>query len=306
MTEASAWACLRESGDTYAVPAAEVMGIVGSERLQANPRPGPALGWLLDVAGDLPVLALPGSAAGRHENRQVVLLHAPRPVGLAVDTVASLLTIPSERQRQLPPRLAGPLFSRAAMHEGQIVLRTSAGAVAAALATSDFRTGPVETAAPGIDAPAGIPELAPLNAPAGRMLIFVAAGGRTRFGLAARQVIEIIRPDRWRRLPGAPESTLGMVTWRDEPVPIVDLERALGFRGAETVGGLRLLIARSLAVPALIAFAVERVTAILQEPLPGQRRPLPDHLRTDWMPEIYEHDRLHVLLPDLDRMVGAL
>jgi chemotaxis signal transduction protein len=301
------WLPLRAAGEPYAVEATRVLATLGTDRLQRNPAGHTPLGWLLGIEGDLPVFGLAG-AASNPDPAQVLVLDGPPSVGLAIDSLSPATKVAVTGLRRLPSPAGGGLFRRAALAAGEIVLEVDPAAVATAVAAADYREQRGSAVRPVETPPAGDRDFALPPAPAGevkRLLIFAAAGGGTLLGLAASQVIEIVRPAHLRSLPGAPRAVLGLIAWRGEPVAVVDVEWAVGLATPAPPPGARLLVARAVASDQVVALPVERVTAILQGPLRGRRLPLASGQSAPWVREVYEDDGRRVLLPDLDQLLGA-
>jgi chemotaxis signal transduction protein len=299
MTELTDWLRLREGGAAYAVHAASVLADYATERLQQSPSPRGALGWLLGIGGDLPVFGLPGSPRRRSGKGRVVVLAATRPVGFAVDAIEGFEEHVPSTFRRLPPRILGRLFTGAAVDGEEVILVVEPEGVAAEVAASDFRILPIYSVS--VTVPFPVPPAAPpdpVSIP-DRLLVFAGSSGTVQFGLAAEQVLEIIQPTQVRTVPGAPDATLGLIAWRDEPVPILDLELAVGARSGPPPGG-RLLLARGLATGGVVAIPVQGVTEILQRPLKGEVRALPLTQGASWVRQVYEDPGRRIALPNLD------
>jgi hypothetical protein len=300
MMEETDWLRLREAGEAYAVDVSQVLGDYGTERLQLNPTPNGALGWLLGIGGDVPVLNLPGTARRRPVTSRIVLLAASRTVGVGIDIVEGTEVRPSADLHWLPRAIGGGFFKAAAVLGGEVVLLLEPEGAAQAAAASDYRTAQ-ET---GVTAPFPVLSMAP-EAPSpepdapSRLLVFTACGGKVLVGFPAHQVVEIVRPTKIRSVPGAPSSTLGLIIWKDQPVPILDVELATSATSTPAPTG-RLLIARAPSSGALAAIPVEKVGAILQGPLRGKVVRLPAEESATWVRQAYVADGRKVALPNLD------
>lgn len=95
-------------------------------------------------------------------------------------------------------------------------------------------------------------------------------GGRgVSFALSISQVPEILNPVPLTRVPVAPPFVLGLINWRDRPVPVIDLDWRLGLRNAlgGDTGRTRLLIARGRRPDALVGFLIHPSVRTLRLPI---------------------------------------
>ncbi len=93
------------------------------------------------------------------------------------------------------------------------------------------------------------------------------------FGLSITQVTEVLRPRPLIPVPTAPPFVLGLINWRDRPVPIIDLDARLGSTASPKSpanGHSRLIIARSVGRDAFVGFPIQSVVRTLPLPLPHQ------------------------------------
>ncbi len=106
------------------------------------------------------------------------------------------------------------------------------------------------------------------------MLFLLFQLGSDRYALAAQDVIEVLPLIALKQLPQAPHGIAGLLNYRGQPVPVLDLSLlALGQPAAQRVS-TRLLITRCTVndssgapVEKLLALLVERATeAIAKEP----------------------------------------
>jgi chemotaxis-related protein WspB len=102
------------------------------------------------------------------------------------------------------------------------------------------------------------------------MLFLVFHLGADRYALAANEVVEVLPMIALKQIPHAPQGVAGLLNYRGEPVPVLDLSLlALGRPAAQRVS-TRLLITRAGeagGTEKLIGLLVERATeALTKEP----------------------------------------
>jgi hypothetical protein len=271
---------LWHGGLAWAVAAARVCEVVGTERLQRNPRPtaGWPYGWLLGEREEVPVF-LPGAAglaAGEKGIGAVVVLQpaaGPR-CGLAVATTEEVREEPISRLRLLPAAAAGCrwAFPRVILWDEGLALEIAPEAVPRLAAILGGMEAPPagETVPPAVGAPA--PGLAPLgtSVPAGLFVFALPGFGALHFALPAAQVVEVLSSPASRPVPGAPELLLGLCAWHGEPLPLLDLARAIGLPSTAASGNGcgHALVARAAHSRQLLAFPVASLVGMRQGPFP--------------------------------------
>jgi chemotaxis signal transduction protein len=135
----------------------------------------------------------------------------------------------------------------------------------------------------------------------------MAAGPRPLlFGLSLTQLLEVTEPPPLTVIPGAPEFVRGVVAWRDQPVPVLDLAQRLGLPAVHPEDGerRRLLVAHEPGHTP-IAFLVRSAVRILRLPLPHQTcaGPLPIHPALLRASVELEHET--VVVPHLDAILAG-
>ena len=135
--------------------------------------------------------------------------------------------------------------------EATLILLLAAEKLAPGAAASERIPSPVRRAAPessAAQATDAAPDV-PSTRRAGQLIIFASPNldegeRRISFGLSISQVLEVLDPLPIIPLPGAPDFVIGLVNWRDQPTPVIDLAGWLGL-GQKTVGqsAARLLMA---------------------------------------------------------------
>ncbi len=224
-------------------------------------RPSP-VGWLPGKEGDIPVFSLESqlgrsslaplsTEGGSGASRRIVVLNPPpsppqagrsergRPWALLVDRVSQVIQIPADRVVPLPPIVVNPSadhFKGVIKLDEELILFLSPERLHPDASLSAGR--PVREAA----SPSPDPILSTRSPTAsaegrrrrhGQIVIFSIAephpGERAlSFGLSISQVPEILEPLPMIPVPAAPVFVLGLVNWRDRPVPVIDLASRLG------------------------------------------------------------------------------
>jgi chemotaxis signal transduction protein len=234
--------------ESYGLDMSWVRSIQRTDRFRRNPEAGnqssALVGWLPGNEGDIPVFSLAGrlgrSSNGDSALQRIVVLYPAeeekRPWALLVDRVSQVIAIPAERTVPLPPVVVSP-----AADYFQGVIRLGDELI---LFLSPERLHPEWTAA---EAKSHNPELAGAQSPdheskikrpesqvggRGQLMLFSTtkppSGERpVSFGLSISQVPEILVPLPLVPVPAAPAFVLGLVNWRDRPVPVLDLDARL-------------------------------------------------------------------------------
>jgi chemotaxis signal transduction protein len=235
------------------------------------------VGWLPGTEGDIPVFnlasqlrcpSLPPLSTEEESGasqRIVVLNPSPsppqageskggRPWGLLVDRVSQVIQVPSNHVFPLPPVVINP---SADYFKGLIKLDEEL-----ILFLSPERLHPdasLNTSRPVREATSLIPSIKSPTASAGgqrrsygQIVVFSITEPHPgeqalSFGLSISQVPEILEPLPMIPIPTAPAFVLGLVNWRDWPVPVIDLADRLGFAAEANLTAnerIRLIIAR--------------------------------------------------------------
>jgi chemotaxis signal transduction protein len=95
--------------------------------------------------------------------------------------------------------------------------------------------------------------------------------GRQRplaLGFCASQVLEVLQPQVLQPVPLATADMLGLLRWRDWPVPVIDLAYHLGLPPLSRSGLQRVLVARLGDQP--LGIAVTPQVRVLRLPVPNQ------------------------------------
>ncbi|HLX08259.1 MAG TPA: chemotaxis protein CheW [Thermoanaerobaculia bacterium] len=324
---------LRFGGLPWAVAGDAVREVVGTERLQRNPRPaaGSPYGWLLGEREEVPVY-LPGECGpgdpgnpGNASAAAVVVLQpaaGPR-CGLAVEAVDEVRQEAISRLRLLPEPAASRrwAFPRVVLWDDGLALEIAPEAVPHLAASADpagaFGEAARSAAAAVLTAGEARFDAGPwvrrAAASAGLFVFALPGGGAVDFALPAAQVVEVLPAVAPRPVPGAPAPLLGLLAWRGEALPVVDLALAIGLAPAPaSPPGGRLdhaahaahaVVARAARCRQLLVFPVVRLAGVRQGPFPQPATATaPFHGARRVLGAFGDGERM-LVVPDLD---GAL
>lgn len=305
---------LRLGGQSYCLPMAAVRTIERGDRLRRNPSGDRPLGWLRDTRDEVPVHSL-ASVLGRTSHvasgTVVVLPGRHGYWGLMVDEVERALDLPASRIQALPPVAqegASRLFHGVAVLEGgELVLGLSLASLCPdnqpTLEASELDDAywPVAAAAPGRT-------LTSAGDQSRRMLLFSAStredeASSVTYGLSIRQVVEIVPTPTLIPVPNSPPCFLGLLPWRGQAVPAVDLALALGIPSALYERSPRLLVARTGDSQALVAVPMSVGAGSVELPLPESLGPGRLPLRRVLARGVFDVKGDTLVIPDLDAML---
>ena len=284
---------LRHGGMLWAVAGDSVVEVVGTERVQRNPRPtaGSPYGWLLGDAEEIPVFLPPESGLATRAPGAVVVLQpsiGPR-CGLGVEAVEEVREVPVSRLRLLsaPADLVCRwAFPRVILWDDGMALEIAPEAVPHPL-----------VGMPQLDVP-----LLQTSSSSGLVVFALQGFGELRFALPTSQVVEVMQSSAPRRVPGARAALLGLCAWRGEPLPVLDLALAVGLpspppRGEGFAHGL---IARARRTRQLLVFPVERIVGVRQGPFPQPATPAPPFPGARQILGAFAFGDQVLVVPDLD------
>jgi len=127
-----------------------------------------------------------------------------------------------------------------------------------------------------------------------------------QFGLSITQVLEILAPLPVIGLPGAPDYILGLVNWRDRPVPLVDLPVRLGLAASAEPGSPRLMIVRdaSRKQDQIFGFLVRPNIQMLRLPVDYRAVGTKFEIPKKYVKGIVEIQDQITILPDISKVVS--
>ncbi len=322
---------LRYGGLPWAVAGDAVCEVLGTETLQRNPRPaaGSPYGWLLGEREEIPVYlpaecgpGNPGTPENASAAAVVVLQPARGPrCGLGVEAVDEVRQEAISRLRLLPAPAASRrwAFPRVVLWEDGLALEIAPAAVphlAASAGPAGATAAAREAAQNAAALCAGEAQfdvglwLQPAPSSAGLFVFALPGGGAVDFALPAAQVVEVLSAVAPRPVPGAPAPLLGLLAWRGEALPVVDLALAIGLApapapppGGRLEPAAHAVVARAAHGRQLLVFPVQRLAGVRQGPFPQPATAAAPFHGARWVLGAFGDGERVLVVPDLD---GAL
>jgi purine-binding chemotaxis protein CheW len=267
--------------ETYGLEMGCVRGIERGDRVQWADNADGSVGTLLEEDGNVPVFSLAKLLGRPFQNRgsqlSAILLQVPRPWALLVDRVSQVSQVATDCVGAVPFALSGKhaeKFHAVVRHEGELLLLLSPDRL--------LDSGPAEEPQPskrrqGKRPPfqhlAGDPASIPPHQ--GQLILFkplatLRPGRPISWALSIAQVLEILDAPPLVPVPSAPDFVLGLASWHDQSVPVLDLARCLGLPSSQTEVRPRLLVACGSDPSQQLAFQVKPSIRILRLPVPHQ------------------------------------
>jgi chemotaxis signal transduction protein len=222
-------------GETYALDMACVRGIQRTDRLRPHPGRAGAVGALPTRDGDVPVFGLAellGRPSRAGAAQQVIVLHDGfRTWGLLVERVAQVASVPTGDLHPMPTRTGagGPRAFQGILRLGTDLVPLLAPAWLHPDGAPDDAEPPSPYLPPRTDDVAGRRGSRAVTPQAqGRLVLFTTADPRPTerplvFGVGLARVLEVLEMPRLIPLPGVPPHLLGLATWRNRSIPVIDL-----------------------------------------------------------------------------------
>lgn len=318
--------------ETYCVEMAAVAAI---HRLDHSPAPmeNGLVGYIDDRGQRVPVFSLAhrlrrDTASGRRY--AIVVSGSEKPWAMAIDEVTQVMAIRSDSITSLPPFLAGQcpfkgtvvvpregldvaLDATSPQGNGRDETKSESDSdVSMMLLLATEQMGPnVSLPARGLDSTPWEEDAVPTPpAPAnsrrrGQMVLFpLDPDANTKpnlvLGLSVHQLMEVLEPTPKLAVPLAPDFCHGMICWRHQPVPVVDLHQLLKIHCP--VERPRLVVVRSAATGDYMAFPVYADMKMLRLPVPHAPCGRALSLARQWVRAIFELESQTLVIPDLRRI----
>ena len=290
-------------GMNLALPMSQVVHIMGEANVRRNDMAIRPYGWIDDPAGEMPVIDL-GSCLGkaahvhgspcqfitiRDHGRNLVLLiqkvFRVRQPGMT--HFKSLLTPVHHLSRSL--------FIAAAREEPTLFLLDFEGlAHLAGLETKPFPSLPSRQSHSQVWACDSTPSMLSFSSNA--------VDSEPRWGLSTTQVAEILKVASFDDLPVVPDYFLGLLWWREEPVPIIDLNLRQGKMEKSPVE--RVLIARLLGASSHIGLSCNSDMRIERDLGDYQTLDLDPLVHPSFAIAAFEKGQQVVVIPNIDAILA--
>jgi chemotaxis signal transduction protein len=315
--------------EDFCLEMTSVRQIEAGEHLKINEESTGPLGWINYQGSDLPVYALrekidPGnySATADHHEGRVLIMDCAEPLAVKVDRVNGIIEASSDKIVPLP-LITDPLGQN--RYRGIVKLadqwqlypnhQTFVATTRPPQVYSD------EVSINSTQIPIIINSTTPRQGNSfvsikPQLLMFSSAVPRTvanedepiMFALSLTQVKELLAPLPLISVPGAPNYVLGMVNWRDQPVPVIDLKVRLGIKTSlidpeEMDPRSRLLIARSPHSEQIVGFLINSMVKTFALPIPYEpftSRPMVD---LQLCSGLYDIEGLPLVIPNLEAVL---
>ncbi|MBX7219526.1 MAG: chemotaxis protein CheW [Blastocatellia bacterium] len=299
-------------GERYGFDASLVTRVSTGDRMQPDPSPIGRLGWYPEGDSRLPVYdlgALVGSPApAGTQPAQVLRLESPQGAWMiGADTVTRVTKIAAESYFALPDSLTRRLraFSGLVRLEQEWCLYVNAArfhpetGVFAAQTGALWRTAPRTGSLKSIVPPAG-----PVPAPDRLFFFSLPDCPNLVCALLPMQVIQVLPFPALVALPGAGADMPGLLPWRDQLVPVLDLRKRWdlpltpGF--SENV---KLLVAQGSHSTTMLALPVDGRVSVGRLPQQTTVGSLADFsLSPAEIRGVFETDLGRLVVPDLDEL----
>lgn len=294
--------------ESCAVDADRVHGIQRVDRLRRQPGPAGLVGCLPGRSGDLPVYGLAEmlgqSSVVDQAKHIVVIVTSTGPRGLLVNRATQMGAVAPSVLEPLP----GVTGQRSADHfrgvlklERELVLLLDvdqlgqASSPAPACRPVPQRTVGTPSVTGGQGDTRQVILFAPSAAPAGERPIL--------FALSIAQIAEIADGLTVCPVPGSPEHVRGLVQWRSQIVPVIDVARRLGLASGEVQGQSRLIVAQLNQGEQMVALLVQSHLSVQRLPLKCVPALRPLDVDPELVHGIVELDQETLVLPNWKRIV---
>jgi chemotaxis signal transduction protein len=295
--------------DSFVLDLGQVSGFQRAERLRAVREAGPAPFALVSPAGEVPVFGLAG-LLGRSQpllqpSQHVILIRTAAGLwGLLADQVSRALKVEAGAHHPLPlllhawPAVPADQVVVLQRTEAQLLLIPERLHPEGRQAYHPaFRSAPVEQRRPG-------------RVAQGQLLVFApgecwAGPRRLLFGLNLALLQEVIDLPTLVPVPCVPDSVLGLIVWRDQVLPVVDLGRCLGLPLTQLQRCAHLLVVATGTDAGLVCFPVLPGIRMSALPVPHYpcTRPLPlDLARAHGAVEL---QRETLVMPNLKKILAG-
>ncbi len=269
------------------------------------------IGWLPSNEGDIPVyhmagrLGQPYSGSTDNDQQRIIVLPSPAPFtngprekgqpwGLLVDSVSRVIQTSTDNFSLMPPLAIDPTtnyFEGVIRHNESLILFLSPewlhphassplGMAQTHQEMGQSAKNPVTLQPKNGQKRHANSSVRPqsVKTKSGQLMVFSTTmpqpGERAlSFGLSITQVPELLRPLPLVPVPTAPSFILGLVNWRNYPVPVIDLDTRLGLTPSPSQPlneQTRLMIVRGVGQNKFVSFPIQPGIRALQLPVAHQ------------------------------------
>jgi chemotaxis signal transduction protein len=301
------------AAETYCLHMSWVRGIQRLEMMRPNTEAHGPAGWLASSGEEVPIFRLATLlkrpfADDQPGGKIIMLKTSPRPWGILVDRVESIIHVQAEAVFSLPEIVQHPgtdWFDGVVQYEDTLFLSLAPEGLHPDV--HSYVATPLLQAY-GYKGVAARPALHLASGPRRRLLSFTTTpvqgeASCVRFGLSVSQVPQVLQTFTVTAVAGAAEGVLGLTQWRSGPLAVIDLEHCLGGARVSMTPAHRLLIARTTTAQTLIGIPILPQVRIHQFPLAyrASTRPMPFQEALTRGRFDGEHDTL--VIPDIDRIL---
>ena len=298
---------------TCCLELALVQSVQRAELMQPNLSEAGPIGWLPGKnQSSIPVWRLAtrlGLPADPGQTGSIMVLHHNRhPWALMVDRIMGILDVPADTILPVPE-----IIDRATEHVFRGIVRVEQELI---LYVEPERLHPeAVNPLPGvttrqISPPSKTSATSPASKQKKGQILLFSVGTESpfeypiTFGLSITQVAEILDRPALTRIPMAPKHILGLVNWRNQPVPAIDLGQLFGLGAALFEENTRLLIAQTGVEGEFIALPIQPSVKVQSLPLPYQpsRKEIP--LNTTLAKGIFTFRNETLVIPDMNAVGG--
>lgn len=125
----------------------------------------------------------------------------------------------------------------------------------------------------------------------------------TALALSISQVLEVVQRTKLIRVPGAPTTIEGLIPWRKQFVPVVDLSHVLGLTRTRFTAATRLVVVRN-SRNQLLAFYSSSDVRTLRLPIDAKPCSFETSADSSWLRGTFQTKEGVLVLPDLDRFLA--
>jgi chemotaxis signal transduction protein len=299
---------------SYCIDIDAVESIRGSDQVAPQRGPKGRLGWI-GKDRRIPVYSMQARLDQALPGKQtlgaiLVLENAQSPWALAVDQVSRVVEVRSSDVFALPrivSRARGGLFQSVVSFGDSLVLLPRLEGLHPD--ARDVREDPLQ--GDPDDKPRRPSQQALKNHSAQRRIVVFEVPNhrgdepRLSLGFSVKQVMEVRESEAPLPVPSSPSYLMGLIRWRDRPIPVIDIGNRLGMRPLRNALTGRFAVVRGTgdedfcAVPATTNMGAETL------PLPYHPSPRPLGVDDRLSLGLFERpDRALVLLPNLERVLA--